>query len=175
MKLNRRKFIAGSAGMIASAAVITRAHAAEFEYKFGNSTPASHPFNVRMMEMSKRVLEETDGKLNITIFPNSQLGGDNDLLSQVRTGAVEFAQPAGLIFASILPLTSINGMGFAWSGYDKIWPAIPPRKRRRNACRIWRCASTAGSLACAPCCTDVPAPGWKASTCTARSGAENPC
>ena len=124
MKLNRRIFIAGTAGIITSAAIIKPARAAEFNYKFGNSTPASHPFNLRMLEMSKRVLEETNGKLNITIFPNSQLGGDNDLLSQVRTGAVEFAQPAGLIFASILPLTSINGMGFAWSGYDKIWPAM---------------------------------------------------
>lgn len=124
MKMNRRRFVAGSAAALSSAAIITSARAEEFEYKFGNSTPAAHPFNIRMNEMSKRVLEETDGRLNITIFPNSQLGGDNDLLSQVRTGAVEFAQPAGLIFASILPMTSINGMGFAWTGYDKIWPAM---------------------------------------------------
>ena len=127
MKLNRRQFVAGSAAAISSAAIISRAHAAEFEYKFGNSTPAAHPFNIRMNEMSKRVLEETGGRLNITIYPNSQLGGDNDLLSQVRTGAVEFCQPAGLILASILPLTSINGMGFAWTGYDKIWPAMDGR------------------------------------------------
>ena len=62
--------------------------------------------------------------MKLNVFPNSQLGGDNDLLSQVRSGAIEICQPAGQILASILPLTAINGMGFAFSSYDKVWPAI---------------------------------------------------
>jgi TRAP-type C4-dicarboxylate transport system substrate-binding protein len=62
--------------------------------------------------------------MKLNVFPNSQLGGDNDLLSQVRSGAIEICQPAGQILASILPLTAINGMGFAFSSYDQVWPTM---------------------------------------------------
>jgi tripartite ATP-independent transporter DctP family solute receptor len=62
--------------------------------------------------------------VELQIFPDSQLGGDNDLLSQARSGAVDFCNPTGQILASILPVTAINALGFAWSGYDKLWPAM---------------------------------------------------
>ena len=41
--------------------------------------------------------------MDFQVFPDGQLGGDNDLLSQARQGAVEFCQPTGQIFSSILP------------------------------------------------------------------------
>lgn len=124
MLIGRRTFIGGSAAAIGAMALTSRAIGAQFNYKLGHSTPAEHPFNKRLMEMSAEVLEKSNGKVNIQIFPASQLGGDNDLLSQVRSGAVEFFPAAGLILASVLPVTAIDGMGFAFPSYDKIWPAM---------------------------------------------------
>lgn len=122
--LTRRTLIAtGSA--IGAAAILPRyARAAEFEYKMGHSTPAEHPFHKHCLAVAERIAKETGGRMTLNVFPNSQLGGDNDLLSQVRSGAIEVCQPTGQILASILPLTAINGMGFAFSSYDKVWPAM---------------------------------------------------
>ena len=100
------------------------AQAAEFEYKMGHSSPAGHPFHKRLLEVSDRIAKETAGRMTLTIFPASQLGGDNDLLSQARSGAVDFVQPAGLILASILPVAAVNGMGFAFKDYTQVWAAI---------------------------------------------------
>jgi tripartite ATP-independent transporter DctP family solute receptor len=123
-RLTRRALLASSA-TLAGAAILPRyAHAAEFEYKMGHSTPAVHPFHKHLLAVSERIGKETGGRMKLNVFPNSQLGGDNDLLSQVRSGAIEICQPAGLILASILPLTAINGMGFAFPGYDKVWPTM---------------------------------------------------
>jgi tripartite ATP-independent transporter DctP family solute receptor len=124
MRIDRRWFVGGAAAVTISAALSDAARAAQFNYKLGHSTPADHPFSKRLVEVSQEVLKQTGGRLNIQMFPDSQLGGDNDLLSQVRSGAVEFFPAAGLILASVLPLTAVNGMGFAFSGYDKIWPAM---------------------------------------------------
>jgi tripartite ATP-independent transporter DctP family solute receptor len=124
MRINRRQFVGGAAMAISAAAITSKAIGAQFNYKLGHSTPADHPFNKRLVEASKEILEQTGGKLNIQIFPASQLGGDNDLLSQVRSGAVEIFPAAGLILASVLPVTAVDGMGFAFPSYDKIWPAM---------------------------------------------------
>jgi len=124
MIINRRHFVGGAAMAIGAAALSSKAIAAQFNYKLGHSTPADHPFNKRLVEASKEVLDQTNGKLNIQIFPNSQLGGDNDLLSQVRSGAIQFFPGAGLILASVLPVTGVDGMGFAFPSYSQIWPAM---------------------------------------------------
>jgi len=125
LKMTRRSFVAASAAFTATAMLPSRsARAADFEYKMGHSSPESHPFHKRLLEVSERISKETAGKMKLNIFPASQLGGDNDLLSQARSGAVDFVQPAGLILASILPVAAVNGMGFAFKDYPQVWTAI---------------------------------------------------
>src|ERR1700752_3550789 len=122
--MTRRSLIAGATAVTALSALPRQARAAEFEYTMGHSSPEGDPFHHRLLEVSARIAQESGGRMTLTIFPNSQLGGDNDLLSQCRSGAIEFCQPAGLILASVLPLTSIDGMGFAFSDYSQVWPAM---------------------------------------------------
>ena len=124
-RMTRRSFVAASTAITAAAMLPSRfARAADFEYKMGHSSPAGHPFHKRLLEVSERISKETAGRMTLTIFPASQLGGDNDLLSQARSGAVDFVQPAGLILASILPVAAVNGMGFAFKDYTQVWAAI---------------------------------------------------
>lgn len=123
--MTRRGFVTASTAIAATTMLAGRAaRAAEFEYKMGHSSPASHPFHKRLLEVAERIDKGTAGKMKLTIFPASQLGGDNDLLSQARSGAVDFVQPAGLILASILPVAAVNGMGFAFKDYAQVWQAM---------------------------------------------------
>ena len=75
-------------------------------YKLGNSTPLHHPFNTRLMEAADNIKKDSNGRMELQIFPDSQLGGDNDILSQARSGAIEFCQPTGQILSTILPPTA---------------------------------------------------------------------
>ena len=123
--LSRRRFVASSAAVAAGGILPAGpARAAEFEYKMGHSSPEAHPFHRRLLEVADRIDKGTAGRMKLSIFPASQLGGDNDLLSQARSGAVDFVQPAGLILASILPVAAVNGMGFAFKDYPQVWTAI---------------------------------------------------
>jgi tripartite ATP-independent transporter DctP family solute receptor len=58
------------------------------------------------------------------VFPNNQLGSDTDMLSQLRSGAIEFFTLSGLILSTLVPVASINGLGFIWEDYSKVWPAM---------------------------------------------------
>ncbi len=100
------------------------AHAAEFTYKFANNTPVTHPMNIRAKEAADRIHEATDGRMELQVFPNNQLGSDTDTLSQLRSGAVEFFTLSGLILSTLVPPASINGVGFAFKNYDQVWSAM---------------------------------------------------
>jgi len=124
MRVTRRSLMGAAGAALAMPAAIRQARAAQYTWKFGHSAPTSFPLHIRLVEAAARIKQQSGGRMDLQIFPNGQLGGDNDLLSEARSGAIQFCQPTGQILASILPVTAISALGFAWSGYDKIWPAM---------------------------------------------------
>lgn len=100
------------------------AQKAEFNYKYANNLPVSHPMNIRAKEMADAIRTETNGRVDIQIFPNNQLGSDTDVLSQLRSGGVEFFTLSGLILSTLVPASSISGVGFAFSDYASVWKAM---------------------------------------------------
>lgn len=101
-----------------------RAQPAEFRYKYANNLPLSHPMNVRAKQMVDAIRAETKGRVDIEVFPNNQLGSDTDMLSQLRSGALEFFTLSGLILSTLVPATSITGIGFAFPDYATVWKAL---------------------------------------------------
>jgi TRAP-type transport system periplasmic protein len=98
--------------------------APEFSLKYANNLPLTHPMNVRAQEAAERVLKESDGKVEVRIFPNNQLGGDTDMLSQVRSGAVDMFTPGTQVIAPLAPISAITAVGFAFANYEQVWSAV---------------------------------------------------
>ncbi len=123
MPITRRLF---NAAALATAAVAPRQvrAAAEFTLRFGHGYPSTHPLNVRATEAAARIKDDTKGRVTIDMFPDSQLGGDSDLLTQLRSGAVDMFSTGGLILSTLVKVASLNGMGFAFADYEKVWPAM---------------------------------------------------
>ena len=120
----RSVLLAGTAVSATLAAPWVAKAAPEFQLKYANNSPTAHPLNVRAVEAMERIKQETNGRVEIQIFPNNQLGSDTDMLSQLRSGAIEFFTLSGLILSTLVPVASINGVGFVWESYDKVWPAM---------------------------------------------------
>ncbi len=123
-ELGRRTFIVGTSATLATVGILRKARAAEFTVKYCNNQVATHPTNIRMNEAIEAIKKDTNGRLEIQVFPNSQLGGDTDVLAPLRAGAVQFFHLSGLILATLVPVASINGVGFAFKGYKDVWAAM---------------------------------------------------
>jgi TRAP-type transport system periplasmic protein len=113
--------LAGAAAVTA-AMPLRRARAAEFVYKCGSDLPDLHPLNVRLAEAATRIGTETNGQMELRIFPNNQLGADPQMLSQLRSGALEFYMGSGVnVLSTLVPASSSYGLGFIFPDYDTIW------------------------------------------------------
>lgn len=126
MNTNRRKLIITGASAVGTAIAFPSLvwGQAQFKMKCANIMPADHPLNVRLTEASAKLKEQTNGQVDLSIFPSSQLGTDADMLSQVRAGAIDIFVQSGLILGSLVPVAAINGIGFAFSDYSKVWQAM---------------------------------------------------
>lgn len=101
-----------------------RSMAAEFKLKFANNMHITHPMNARAREMAKAIREETNGAVQMQIFPSSQLGSDTDTLAQVRSGAVDMFALSPVILGTLVPAAQISAVGFAFENYEKVWSAL---------------------------------------------------
>jgi tripartite ATP-independent transporter DctP family solute receptor len=128
MTRTRRQFIQESISAAAAALplfniISSRANAAEFVLKLGNSYQSVHPTNVRIKEAGQKIKEESGGRVEVRLFPDSQLGQDTQMIEQMRSGALEMMATPLSYMSSLVPAVNVSGLGFAFSNYDQVWSA----------------------------------------------------
>ena len=112
----RGAFLTSSAAAFASIAIVrSPAKAAEFTGKAGTNQPVDHPLSVAMKDLWDAVRKDTNGRLDVTVFPNNQLGGDTAMLQQLRSGALQVMTLDGGILEAVVPVAAIQSVGFAFT------------------------------------------------------------
>ncbi|MBV9783549.1 MAG: TRAP transporter substrate-binding protein [Acidisphaera sp.] len=120
----RRSMLAASSALPLVGIIGRRSQAAEFSYKFATGQDPTHPINTRGQEAIDRIREASKGRLEMKLFPANQLGSDTDLLSQVRSGGVDFFNLSTSILATLVPAAGIPNTGFAFPDYDAVWKSM---------------------------------------------------
>lgn len=60
---------------------------AQTQLALSSSQTAQDPLVIAMEAAATRIEERTGGAVDVTVYPSSQLGSDNDVLEQIRNGA----------------------------------------------------------------------------------------
>ena len=118
-KVRRMRFLAGAATTFAGAAFTRAAAAPEFVYRFGHDQTIDYPLHVRAVQMAADVKRETNGRLEIRIFPNSILGSDPAMIEQVRVGALEFSSQSAGLLSGVAPPAAIQQIPYAFTTEDQ--------------------------------------------------------
>ena len=119
--IKRRSALAGA---MAAPFIGRFAQAAEFSYKWATDLESKAPGVVRAIEATDAIREKSGGRLDIRVFPDSQLGNGPEMLSQVRSGAIEFFPVSDAVGSTLVPVSSISAVGFAFVDHDHVWKAL---------------------------------------------------
>lgn len=123
--LTRRQFGALAAGSLALALPVRHGFAqAAIRLKYGTAFPADHPGTLRIKEAAQAIRKDTGGKVDLQVYPASQLGSEPDMISQTRAGAMDFMSTAGTNLQTLVPTAGINGVAFAFKDYATVWAAM---------------------------------------------------
>src|SRR5699024_10719567 len=73
----------------------------------------------------KRILEEkSDGNITIELFPNEELGTDNEMVESVQVGALYFQLSSSGVLAEIMPEFSATDLPFIFEDADEAHAAL---------------------------------------------------
>jgi TRAP-type C4-dicarboxylate transport system substrate-binding protein len=108
---NRRQFLSATGGVLASPFVLRRAWAQnpEFTLKLHHLLGPKAPAQTNMLEpWANRVMEDSDGRIKIDIYPAMSLGGaPPQLISQVRDGVVDIVWTVNGYTPELFPRTEV--------------------------------------------------------------------
>ena len=116
--------LALGAGALASVAFMQPARAAQYVYKLAHDLPQDSPLHVRSVQMANAVKAETNGRMEIQIFPNHMLGGQTNELSQLRAGSIQFLLTLDAVYSAIAPVANIDSIGFAFTSTKQATAAL---------------------------------------------------
>lgn len=75
--------------------------------KIGHYNSDMHPSNIVLNEVFKKTVEEkTQGRYEIRIFPNNQLGGEDQIVNGLRNGTIE-GGITGLLLQNVDPIFGV--------------------------------------------------------------------
>jgi tripartite ATP-independent transporter DctP family solute receptor len=125
-KLNRRQLLAGAASTSALAVASgRRARAAHpIVIRFGVDLPSDHPTSVHVRAVAEDIATATQGEVTLGVFPDNQLGNDEHMLSNVRSGAMQMMGIGDNILAELVPAAAIDNLGFAFKNSAAAWAAM---------------------------------------------------
>lgn len=105
--------------LIAATTAFTGIAEAQTTLRFGHANGEGEIAAALFEEFAERVSERTDGALRIQIFPNEQLGRENELVQQAKAGAIDITAPSMPSASLLVPALEIPSAPFLWSNWEE--------------------------------------------------------
>jgi C4-dicarboxylate-binding protein DctP len=98
----------------------------QYELRFSHVTSEDTPKGRAAREFERVVEEVSDGRVQVEVFPDSELYGDVDELQAIQSGAVQVLAPASSKFTKIAPELQVLDLPFLFDSVDDVDAVLDP-------------------------------------------------
>lgn len=114
MRMTRRTVLTGTAvlGLGLSAPTVLKAQATVV--RWGEQLAPNHPQVLMADRVSREVKEKTSGRIDIQVFPNSQLGTGRDMVEALSVGALQLTTEGAGALGAFLPQLTLLEAPYLW-------------------------------------------------------------
>jgi len=104
--------------------VSTASFAGPLVLRATNTLGEDHPMTMALRYMSTEIEKRTNGEVKLDVFPNSQLGGNKEMVEGVALGTIDIAQQFAGTFSSFVPEMDILALPFLFKSEDGLFRAL---------------------------------------------------
>lgn len=126
--MNKRQVLKSMGATLALSLVLTTAAAAQTVMRYAHVGAEGDIQYWYADEFAKRVNERSNGRLRVQVFPNSQLGGAQETVDGVRSGAITLAHHEFGSLANLMPEMGAFAAPFIYRDGAHAMAATDPQK-----------------------------------------------
>ena len=95
-----------------------------YTIRIGHGLTESHAVHLAFLQMKDYIESKTNGKVTVEIFPNSQLGGEREMVEAVNNGTLEIAYTTVGPYTSFVPEYMVLDIPFQFDSYEEAWMVL---------------------------------------------------
>lgn len=100
------------------------ANAADFVFKLGHIADPENPYAKGAEKFAQLVKEKTGGKVEVQVFPSSQLGNQRDLVEGTQFGTIDFTMTSTAVLGNFLPQAAVFDLPFIFRDVQHAYKAL---------------------------------------------------
>jgi len=110
-----------AAPLAASLALValTGAALADTTLRFAHVQSPTSPTGKAAQMFADKVAAATDGRIEVQMFPSSQLGNNRKLFASLRSGSIDMSMTPYPVMSDIVPELSVYVAGYMFNGFDE--------------------------------------------------------
>ncbi|MFN4128567.1 MAG: TRAP transporter substrate-binding protein [Paracoccaceae bacterium] len=116
--VSRSVFVRGAVASFGLAVLFAAPALAETTLRFAHFSVEDDPNHRAATELAALVAAATGGEVKIAISPNSQLGGEVDVVEGILLGTIDMAPPSAAVLANWVPEMNVLNMPFVFRDWD---------------------------------------------------------
>jgi len=98
--------------------------AAEKVIKLGHVLDTKHPYHIGSLHFAKRVAELTKGRVEVQVYPSSQLGNERELVEAMQVGTIEMGASTSAVAARFVKEIEIFNLPFLFQGFPHLYKIL---------------------------------------------------
>ena len=98
--------------------------AAEKVIKLGHVLDTKHPYHIGSEYFAKRTAELTKGKVEVQIYPSSQLGNERELVEGMQVGTMEMGASTSAVAARFVKEIEIFNLPFLFKDFQHLYKIL---------------------------------------------------
>ncbi|WP_425236543.1 TRAP transporter substrate-binding protein [Ulvibacterium sp.] len=91
---------------------------------FAHSLPITHPVHKGILDMQTFVNEKSDGKLQIKIFPDGQLGTEREVLELLQIGSIAMTKVSAASMSNFAPEYKVMGVPYLFRDREHLFSVL---------------------------------------------------
>ncbi|GAA5220410.1 TRAP transporter substrate-binding protein [Membranihabitans marinus] len=89
-----------------------------------HSLPTSHPVHRALEFLNTELIKNSDGKMELKIYPNGQLGSEREVLELIQIGSVGMTKVSAGTMANFSPKYRVLGVPYLFKDADHGWRVL---------------------------------------------------
>ena len=96
-----------------------------------HSLPTAHPVHKGLVFFQQRLAERSDGKLNLKIFPDGQLGSEREVVELLQIGSIAMTKVSAAVMANFAPEYKVLGVPYLFRDREHLFKVLEGETGRR--------------------------------------------
>jgi tripartite ATP-independent transporter DctP family solute receptor len=110
--------------LVFSLSLVVYGSESKFVLKLGHIANTAQPYHEASVKFAEMVKERTKGNVQIQVFPNSQLGGQRDLLEGLQLGTLDITLSSTAVLANFIPQCQVIDLPFLFISNAHVYKVL---------------------------------------------------